>query len=326
MASKPHEEFGSILSTANTALKIFADPVIQSNTSSSDFTVEELMFGRHPVSLYLIVNPQDGERLAPLTRIFFDFVAKKLFSYINPASPDYKHKMLLLIDEFTSLGRMEFFEQQLAYFAGYGIRCLFICQSFSQLYKVYGRETSILSNCHSKVLLGAADVNDAKLVAEYLGKETVVSYSQSRSNRGGLDGGSESESKSMTGRSLMTPDEILRMPYDRIIILQMGRHPYYAKKIMYYLDDRFSRHARLPVITKSLPQQELKALPYIPVLPAPEAEPEEAPPVEDILPEAEEDSIMLEEEPEEAAEEQAEPVTPAIRTTLKLSDLMETTE
>lgn len=273
MAGKPENEFGSILSTANTALRVFADPIVQSNTCASDFSVKELMFGAAPVSLYLVIKPTDSDRLAPLTRIFFDFVAKQLISLVNPAAPDYKHRMLLLIDEFTSLGRMEFFETMLAYFAGYGIRCAFIFQSFAQLYKVYGRETSILGNCHVKIILGAADINDAKLVSEYLGKATVKNLSKSESVR--LTGGdSQSHSTSVTGRNLMTPDEVLTMPFDRIVILQIGRLPYLAKKIMYYMDSRFAPRAGLkpPALRAAevLPQIEARMQPL--ALPKPIAQ------------------------------------------------------
>jgi type IV secretion system protein VirD4 len=63
-----------------------------------------------------------------------------------------RHKLLLMLDEFPALGRLDFFESALAFMAGYGIRSFLIAQSLNQIEKAYGPNNSILDNCHVRVL------------------------------------------------------------------------------------------------------------------------------------------------------------------------------
>ena len=233
---QPTPELSSIISTASSFLSLYQDPIIAENTSRSDFRVTDLMNRDNPVSLYLVVNPQDADRLRPLTRLMLSLITKKLTATLG----GYKHKLLFLIDEFPTLGKMDFIETGIGFFAGYGIKCCLISQSTEQLFKHYSRDTSILSNCRQKVFLGADSVAEAKSVAEYLGAETVKRESTSRSGKASaFFHSNESTSVSEAGRNLMTHDEILRMDFKDIIILFGGDYPYKARKIMYYLDPRF---------------------------------------------------------------------------------------
>lgn len=59
-----------------------------------------------------------------------------------------------MLDEFAALGRLVFFESQLAFMAGYGIRGFLITQSLNQLERAYGPNHAILDNCHIRILLG----------------------------------------------------------------------------------------------------------------------------------------------------------------------------
>jgi len=61
-------------------------------------------------------------------------------------TPAYTHRLFLVLDEFPSLGRLEFFESALAFLAGYGIKAFLIAQSLNQLEKAYGPNHSILDN------------------------------------------------------------------------------------------------------------------------------------------------------------------------------------
>ena len=74
--SKPDNECGSIVSTANTALKEYLDPMLAKNTSVSDFCIDDLMNYKTPVSLYLVTPPSDLLRLAPIFRLFFEMMVK----------------------------------------------------------------------------------------------------------------------------------------------------------------------------------------------------------------------------------------------------------
>ena len=145
--SKPAKEAGSVLSTVVSNLALFRDPVIARNTGRSSFRIRDLMHNDSPVSLYLIVNPNDQLRLTPLTRliitqIVFNLVQKMDFRD-GRSVEGYRHRLLLLLDEFPSLGRMELFERALGFIGGYGLKAYIIVQDLSQLYKAYTKEESI---------------------------------------------------------------------------------------------------------------------------------------------------------------------------------------
>ena len=76
-----------------------------------------------------------------------------------------RHKLLLMLDEFPALGRLDFFESALAFMAGYGIRSFLIAQSLNQIEKAYGQNNAILDNCHVRVSFAANDERTAKRVS-----------------------------------------------------------------------------------------------------------------------------------------------------------------
>ena len=73
-----------------------------------------------------------------------------------------KHKLLLMLDEFPALGRLDFFESALAFMAGYGLRSFLIAQSLNQIEKAYGPNNAILDNCHVRVAFASNDERTAR--------------------------------------------------------------------------------------------------------------------------------------------------------------------
>jgi type IV secretion system protein VirD4 len=154
-----------------------------------------------------------------------------------------RHRLLLLLDEFPSLGKLSFFETQLAYLAGYGIKAFLIAQSLNQLEKAYGPNSSILDNCHVRMTYAANDDRTAKRISDLVGLATHVKTQRSFS--GGRAFGKVNESEQEHARPLLTPDEILRLPAEDVLLLVAGMPPYRARKLMYYLDERFRPRANL---------------------------------------------------------------------------------
>ena len=126
MLDRPEEEAGSVLSTAKSYLSLYRDPIVANNISTSDFTIRDLMHHDSPVSLYIVSHPNDKSRLRPLIRILINMIIRKLADRITfkggQPSAHYKHKLLLMLDEFPSLGKLEIFQESLAFIAGYGIK------------------------------------------------------------------------------------------------------------------------------------------------------------------------------------------------------------
>ena len=154
MLDKEDKDFGGVLSTAKTALTVYSDPLVARNTSASDFSISDLVSHARPISLYLVVPPSDKIRLRPLIRLMFTMVVNRLTERMAFEGTDQKlnaHRVLLLIDEFPSLNRMEIFADALSYMAGYGIKAYLITQDIRQIVDAYGTNESIVSNCHVRI-------------------------------------------------------------------------------------------------------------------------------------------------------------------------------
>src|SRR3546814_12156733 len=57
-----------------------------------------------------------------------------------------RHRLLMMLDEFPALGRLDFFESALAFMAGYGLKSFLTAQSLNQIERAYGPNNSILDN------------------------------------------------------------------------------------------------------------------------------------------------------------------------------------
>src|SRR5215472_2366634 len=79
-----------------------------------------------------------------------------------------------MLDEFPALGKLDFFETELAFIAAYRIRAFLIAQSLNQLDKAYGPNNSIMDNCHVRVAFNANDDRTAKRISDLLGTTTEM--------------------------------------------------------------------------------------------------------------------------------------------------------
>jgi type IV secretion system protein VirD4 len=176
MLDKEDRDFGGVLSTAKTALTLYSDPLVARNTSASDFTIADLVNYERPISLYLVVPPSDKIRLRPLIRLMFTMVVNRLTEkmlFEGAEQKKNKHRLLLLIDEFPSLNRMEIFADALSYMAGYGLKAYLITQDIRQIVDAYGPNESIVSNCHVRIAFAPNQVETAELLSRMTGTQTV---------------------------------------------------------------------------------------------------------------------------------------------------------
>lgn len=243
MLDKPEKEAGSIVSTAKSELALYRDPIVAKNTNTSDFYVYDIMNSDTPVSLYIVVQPSDQTRISPLFRLLVNMLIRKNVSEFRFFQDDkfkdystlekagrflqgkdtkkyntirgtgnYKHRMLLMLDEFPSLGKMDEVQKALAYMAGYGIKGYLIVQDLSQLQDKYGKNESITSNCHIQNAYAPNKNETAEYLSKMTGETTIVDKNISVSSSGGLlSKKSYSKSYQHTKRNLLTPDECLRL-------------------------------------------------------------------------------------------------------------------
>ncbi len=247
-SAESESTFASIIKTVTAKLVLYGDPVISKNISTSDFSIYDLRLSENPVSLYIVVSPGDLDRLSPLLRLLFNqFIA--LLSKELPTGS--YHKILFLIDEFTSLKKMPIFEQSLAYMRGYGVKFFLIIQSFTQLYTHYGKDNSIIDNCGVQIFYSTNRIEVANDISARIGQTTVLTDSIGKSGKKTeffFD--STSRNTSETGKKLLSPEEIMSFPRDRVMLFLEGYPCYLGKKNIYYQDPIFKNRAFLPTPEK----------------------------------------------------------------------------
>jgi type IV secretion system protein VirD4 len=208
-------EASGILSTAKACLSsLFRDPVVARNVSRSDFAIADLMQADSPVSLYLVTEADDKVRMRPLVRILANLVLRRLASGMSfegsEPVPSYRHRLLLMLDEFPSLGRLAIFEEALAYIRGYGIKAFIVAQDLAQLHAAYGKEEGITGNCGVLAAFPPARLETAEHLSKLCGTTTIVRDQVSRNGRGLW--GTTTRTRQETARPLLTPDECRTMP------------------------------------------------------------------------------------------------------------------
>ncbi|MDP3282253.1 MAG: type IV secretory system conjugative DNA transfer family protein, partial [Nitrosomonas sp.] len=266
MLDRPSEEAGSVLSTAKSYLSLYRDPLVAKNISRSDFAIRDLMHNANPVSLYIVTQPNDKTRLRPLVRIMMNMIVRTLADRLDfkdgqPVA-NYKHRLLLMLDEFPSLGKLEIFQESLAFIAGYGIKAYLICQDINQLKSRetgYGHDEAITSNCHIQNAFPPNRIETAEHLSKLTGQTTVIKEQITTSGRRvGMMHGNVTRTMQETQRPLLTPDECLRMPSPEkdaegkitkpgdMIIYVAGYPAIYGKQPLYFQDSVFSARAAVP--------------------------------------------------------------------------------
>jgi type IV secretion system protein VirD4 len=238
--SKSPNERASVISVATRCLALFRDPIINANTCKSDFSISDLMHHERPVSLYLTVPPSDLTRTRALMRLFLAQMGARLTEKLHGENdPSNRRRLLLMLDEFPALGRLDFLQNVLAYAAGYGIKAYLIAQDLSQLYAAYGRDESIVSNCAVRVAFTPNKIETARLLSEMAGIATVRHQHRTRS------ASQVSVSEPESQRPLLTADEAMRLPGNAALIFVSGSPAIYGTKIRYYSDAEFSQRAKI---------------------------------------------------------------------------------
>jgi len=266
MIDRPDEEAGSVLSTAKSYLSLYRDPVVGRNVRKSEFRIKDLMTHDSPVSLYIVTQPTDKVRLRPLVRVMVNMIVRLLadkmdFEKGRPKAV-YKHRLLLMLDEFPSLGKLDILQESLAFVAGYGIKCYLICQDINQLKSHqtgYGPDETITSNCHVQTAYPPNRVETAEHLSKLTGQTTIVKQQITTSGkRTSALLAQVSRTIQEVQRPLLTVDECLRMPGPvkngagdieqpgDMMIYVAGYPAIYGRQPLYFKDPIFQPRAEIP--------------------------------------------------------------------------------
>ena len=245
LLNKSENERSGVLSTAMSFLGLYRDPVVAKVTARCDWRIADLVGDRRPVTLYLVVPPSDINRTKPLIRLILNQIGRRLTEELKASNK--RHRLLLMLDEFPALGRLDFFESALAFMAGYGLKSFLIAQSLNQIERAYGPNNSILDNCHVRVAFAANDERTAKRVSDSLGTATELRDSTNYAgHRLAPWLGHLMVSRQETARPLLTPGEIMQLPPSDEIVMVAGTPPIRAKKARYFEDARFKERILPP--------------------------------------------------------------------------------
>ena len=245
LLNKSDNERSGVLSTAMSFLGLYRDPVIAAVTGRSEWRIADLMAGGRPTSLYLVVPPGDISRTKPLIRLILNQIGRRLTEDLNPGARP--QRLLLMLDEFPALGRLDFFESALAFMAGYGIKAFLIAQSLNQIEKAYGQNNAILDNCHVRVSFATNDERTAKRISDALGTATEMRAMKNYAgHRLSPWLGHLMVSRTETARALLTPGEVMQLPPGEQIVMAAGVPPIRASKARYYVDSRFMSRILAP--------------------------------------------------------------------------------
>jgi len=239
LLNKSENERSGVLSTAMSFLGLYRDPVVAKVTHHCDWRIRDLVEGDRPASLYLVVPPSDISRTKPLVRLILNQIGRRLTEDLQAKGR--RHRLLLMLDEFPALGRLDFFESALAFMAGYGLKGFLIAQSLNQIEKAYGANNSILDNCHVRVSFATNDERTAKRVSDALGTATEMRAMKNYAgHRLSPWLGHLMVSRQETARPLLTPGEVMQLPPGDELVLISGCSPIRARKARYYDDPRLT--------------------------------------------------------------------------------------
>lgn len=231
------DQFAGVKSSFETPLKVFQDPLFEMATSTNDFDFRNLR--KEKMTIYIGITPENISTARPIVNLFFtQLIFENIRQGLPDTNPALKHSVLLLMDEFTSIGYMERYQVAVAYMAGYNLRSLIIYQNRTQLgenpplgYGDKGSET-LLENHSCNIIYRPKNPKTAEDISKRIGNLTAVNRNHSH-NKGG-----SSISDNNTQRALLLPQEIMDLKDDEEIIF-CNSAKIKCKKAFFYSDPFF---------------------------------------------------------------------------------------
>jgi len=241
---KADKERSGVISTMNSSLELWANPLIDAATASSDFNVLE--FKKKRTTVYVGLTPDNIQRLQKLMQVFY----QQSTEFLSRKMPDLKEEpygVMFLLDEFPTLGKMETFKSGIAYFRGYRVRLFLIIQDTQQLKGTYEEAgmNSFLSNSTFRITFAANNYETANLISQLCGNKTVEQESFSKPIFFDLNMSTRTKNVSSVQRALLLPQEVIQLPRDEQIVLIESFPPIKSLKIKYF-EDKFFKRRLLP--------------------------------------------------------------------------------
>ena len=211
----------SIQITLAARLEKFNLESLASLTSADELDLASL--GEKKVALFALI-PDNDTSFNFLVSILYTQLFQQLF-YVA----DHKYGGSLpvpvhfLMDEFANVSLPDDFDKILSVMRSRGVFVSIILQNLAQLKALYEKQwESIVGNCDEFLYLGGNEQSTHKYVSELLGKATIDTNTYGKSSG---RSGNYSTNYQISGRELLTPDEVRMLDNRYAILFIRGERP-----------------------------------------------------------------------------------------------------
>ena len=252
----------SIRKTFTSRLDLWLNPILDRATAESDFDLRALR--SRPMSIFVGVNPDDLHRLRPVLNLFFQQAIGLQTRELPEHNPHLKYQVMMLLDEFTALGRIPIVAEAISYLPGYNVRVVLVIQTPAQLREVYGMHNAetMMKSLAARIVFAPKDFADAREISEELGFTTVRVRSVSRPMSLAFEGRPRGRSQTVSEqrRALLLPQEVKELGPEQAIVFYEGVRPIRCQKVRYFSDRRFRKRLFPPPVL-ALPEASASAEP-----------------------------------------------------------------
>jgi type IV secretion system protein VirD4 len=227
------ETRNSAVFNVNMAMSLWNNGLISAATETSDFDIRELR--RRPMTIFIGCTIAELSIFRPLIRILFQQIHDLMM--VKIPGEDEPHQVLLMLDEFYHVGRMDSLISKITISAGYGFRMAIVMQDIAQLDELYGRNTRIttVSGSQIKLFIQINDLETSEFVSEMLGETTQV-YKTPIQRPGQGIFAARVWAPHYTPRPLRNPLELREMSARLSILMVKNSRSFELTKIRHYLD------------------------------------------------------------------------------------------
>lgn len=208
----PSKTRGSFFASGGSTLNLFSNPAIHTMTAATDFDLYTT--GERKRAIFIIL-PDHKSTYYPIAALFIYQHYQALVDCCDKHGGRLPRRVNFILDEFGNFVKIPDFDKMMTVGGGRGIRFHLFLQDFNQLDEKYGDKVgrTIRANAETWVYLQTDNDQTLEELSRKLGKYTIKSPSLS-----GSTGGNTSASYNLTGRDLLTADEIKRIqrPYQLV--------------------------------------------------------------------------------------------------------------
>lgn len=227
------ETRNSAVFNVNMAMSLWNNGLISAATETSDFDIRELR--RQPMTIFIGCTIAELSIFRPLIRILFQQIHDLMM--VRIPGKDEPHQVLLMLDEFYHVGRMDSLISKITISAGYGFRMAIVMQDIAQLDELYGKNTRVttVSGSQIKLFIQINDLDTSEFVSEMLGETTQV-YKTPIQRPGQGVFAPRIWSPHYTPRPLRSPVELREMSARLSILMVKNSRSFELTKVRHYAD------------------------------------------------------------------------------------------